>query len=154
MASAPPRKISRSKVYFFYDSIDPHLRNRNGLKKFIQQLFIKEGKKLGSLNYIFCTDRKLLEINRRFLKHDFYTDIITFDLSEEPGKISGEVYISVDRVKDNAKRMGESFSAEIHRVIFHGALHLCGYRDKSPKQTQEMRHKENQYLLNYGINVS
>jgi len=104
---------------------------------------------LGSLNYIFCTDRKLLEINRRFLKHDFYTDIITFDLSEEPGKISGEVYISVDRVKDNAKRMGESFSAEIHRVIFHGALHLCGYGDKREVEKRKMREREDHYITKY-----
>lgn len=154
MPSVSTHKISRSKVFFFYEAANPGLKKRIRLKKFVQEIFVHEGKKLGYLNYVFCTDKKILEINRRFLKHDFYTDIITFDLSEEPGKISGEVYISVDRVKDNAKRMGESFTSEIHRVIFHGALHLCGYRDKNLIDTRKMRQKENQYLSLYGTNVS
>ncbi len=149
MASSSTRKISRPKVYFFYESADPNLRNRIVLKKFIERLFIKEGKKLGSLNYIFCTDKKLLEINRRFLKHDFYTDIVTFDLSEEPGRIVGEFYISVDRVRDNAKKMGASFTSEIHRVMFHGALHLCGFDDKTPKESKKMRAIEDSLLSEY-----
>ncbi len=149
MASASTRKISKPKVYFFYDSADPQLRNRTRLKRFVQHIFIKEGKKLALLNYIFCTDKKLLEINRQFLKHDFYTDIITFNLPEGPDKINGEVYISVDRVKDNAKRMGESFTTEIHRVIFHGALHLCGYRDKRGAEILKMREREDYYLTKY-----
>lgn len=103
---------------------------------------------MDSINYIFCTDNALLKINRQFLNHDFYTDIITFDLSESTS-VRAEVYISVDRVKDNAQEIGVSFKSEVHRVIFHGALHLCGYKDKSKKEKEKMRRKEEFYLKKY-----
>jgi probable rRNA maturation factor len=139
---------SQSKVCFFFDGVRISLSNRNALKKFIESIFAKERKKLGSLNYIFCSDKRLLQINRDYLKHDYYTDIITFDLS--PGnKTEGEIYISIDRVRDNAKMEGTSFKSEIARVIFHGALHLCGYGDKSPKEIKQMRAKEDAYLNAY-----
>lgn len=101
-----------------------------------------------SINYIFCTDKALLEINRQFLSHDFYTDIITFDLSDAH-EIQAEIYISVDRVKDNATQLGVSFKSEMHRVVFHGVLHLCGYKDKSKQEKEEMRRMENLYLSKY-----
>lgn len=103
---------------------------------------------LESLNYIFVDDKRLLAINRDYLKHDYYTDIISFDLSAGPSK-TGEIYISIDRVKDNARQLGLSFKSELHRVVFHGALHLCGYKDKSARDSKLMRQKEEEYLALY-----
>ena len=119
------------------------------LKLQIEQLFIKERVVLDSLSYVFCSDEYLLKINREFLNHDFYTDIITFDLSETQVGVIGEIYISLDRVKENAAGLGISFSEELLRVLFHGALHLCGYRDKKKAEIMEMRKKEEQYLRLY-----
>ncbi len=119
------------------------------LKLQIEQLFIKERVVLDSLSYVFCSDEYLLKINREFLNHDFYTDIITFDLSEKQVGVIGEIYISLDRVKENAAGLGISFSEELLRVLFHGALHLCGYRDKKKAEIMEMRKKEEQYLRLY-----
>jgi probable rRNA maturation factor len=104
---------------------------------------------LDSLNYIFSTDQRLLQINRDFLKHDYYTDIITFELSPINQPIQGEVYISVDRVRQNAAALGETFSREIVRVIIHGALHLCGYSDKTKIEKAEMRAREEKYLRKF-----
>lgn len=118
------------------------------LKSFIESLFTKEKKKISSINYIFCSDKKLLAINQQFLSHDFYTDIITFDLSDS-GLIQAEVYISIDRIRDNAKTLNTTFKSELHRVIFHGSLHLCGYRDKTRGEQGEMRKKEDFYLSRY-----
>ena len=141
---------SKSKVYFFYEKGGFSLNQRENLKVFIEGLFKKEKKSLLSLNYIFCSDKRLLEINNQYLKHNYYTDIITFDLSESKETI-GEIYISIDRVKDNAKINGTSFKSELHRVVFHGALHLCGYGDKKPSEKILMTEKENKYLSLYGI---
>ncbi len=138
---------SVSKVCFFFE-VPVTLVRRNDLKQFIESIFRKEKKKLASVNYIFCSDKRLLEINQQFLQHDYYTDIITFDLSES-NETAAEIYISVDRVKDNAKTLGVSFRQELHRVVFHGALHLCGYGDKSKVQEQEMRTMEDYYLRKY-----
>lgn len=143
-----PLSFSKSKVYFFFQEVKISLTRRTGLKKFIGSIFRKEGKKLKSINYIFCTDKALLEINRQFLSHDFYTDIITFDLSDSE-EIQAEIYISVDRIRDNAAQLGTSFKSELHRVIFHGVLHLCGYKDKSQIDQAKMRKKEDLYLAYY-----
>ena len=141
MSTQPP-------IHFFFEKKDFRLDKRQSLKQFLHTLFRKEDKKLVSLNYIFCSDKRLLEINRQFLNHDYYTDIITFNLSG--GKsIEGEVYISIDRVRDNARTLGISFKQELHRVIFHGALHLCGYRDKKPAEIRKMREMENHCLSVY-----
>lgn len=139
---------SKSKVYFFFQQIEPGLKNRTALKSFIEKLFKKEGKKLRSINYIFCSDKDILKINKQYLKHDFYTDIISFDLSESD-QIVAEIYISTERVRENAKSLGTSFISEIHRVIFHGALHLCGYGDKTKSENVEMRKREDYYLNSY-----
>ena len=123
------------------------LKQRRLLKKFIIQLFIKEKKSLQSIDIIFCSDEYLLGINKQHLQHDFYTDIITFDLSESSANpIIGELYISIDRVKDNAALRDEKFSTELLRVIFHGLLHLCGFKDKSTREIKTMRQKEDEYL--------
>lgn len=139
---------SKSKVCFFFQGVKPSLTNRTKLKRYIQSIFKKEGKELESINYIFCTDKTVLEINRQFLLHDFYTDIITFDLSES-NAITAEVYISIDRAKENAAQIGVSIKSELHRVIFHGVLHLCGYKDKSKEEKEKMREKEEYYLKHY-----
>jgi rRNA maturation RNase YbeY len=139
---------SQSKVCFFYQGVKVTLQHRTRLKNYIQSILKKEERKLLSINYIFCTDKAVLEINRQFLSHDFYTDIITFDLSDT-NEIQAEIYISVDRVKENAAQLGVSFKSELHRVIFHGVLHLCGYKDKSKQDKEEMRGKENLYLHKY-----
>src|ERR1700677_5135555 len=119
-------------VQFFFLETTITLKERNKLKLFIVELFKKEKKAIGDLNYIFCSDKHLLSINKEFLQHDLYTDILTFDLSETKNRVDGEIYISLDRVRDNAVVFMSSLNKEFHRVIFHGALHLCGYKDKSP----------------------
>ena len=131
----------------FHELIKTNLPNRRQLKSFIPTIFLKEGKTLESLTIIFCSDEYLLEMNKQHLNHDFYTDIITFDLSEsKKTPIIGDLYISIDRIKDNASLNNFTFYNEILRVIFHGVLHLCGYKDKSGKHIKEMRSKENEYL--------
>lgn len=143
MRSTIPPSIS-----FFYET-PVSLKSRTDLKLFIQDIFRKEKKKLSNLNYIFCSDKRLLEINRQFLQHDYYTDIITFELSPAGTPIEGEIYISIDRVRDNAKQHQSSFTRELHRVIFHGVLHLCGFKDKTAAQEKLMREKEDYYLKRY-----
>jgi rRNA maturation RNase YbeY len=133
-------------IHFHFLEPGLTLTDRSRLKRFIASLFKKEGKKLVGLNYIFCSDDYLLDINRQYLKHDYYTDIVTFDLSEPGQPINAEIYISVDRVRDNARQFSSSLKQEIHRVIFHGALHLCGYGDKKKAEAVLMRKMEDKYL--------
>lgn len=116
------------------------------LKEAIASLMHEERRQFQSLDYIFCSDEYLLSINQSFLQHDELTDIITFDLSEDPLVIIGEIYISIERVKDNSLLFNTSFRDELLRVVFHGALHLCGYKDKSKKDEKEMRGKEDFYI--------
>jgi probable rRNA maturation factor len=123
------------------------LKDRRGVKSNLIILFKKERKTLSDLSYIFCSDERLLEINRQFLQHDFYTDIITFPLSEPNQPITAEIYISVDRIRENARDFGVSMKNELLRVIFHGALHLCGHGDKTPKEKAKMRQLEDKYLM-------
>lgn len=121
------------------------LKNKRAISSWITSAIIEEGKELAEVSYVFCSDDYLLKINQDHLNHDTYTDIITFDYTEN-GIISSEIYISVDRVKENAKGLGVAMLDEMHRVIIHGVLHLCGYKDKSDKQAAEMRAKEDYYL--------
>ncbi|BAV09736.1 rRNA maturation RNase YbeY [Filimonas lacunae] len=136
------------KVHFNYADRKLSLTGKENCKQHIEYLFSKEKKKLEEIRYIFCSDEYLLQINKDFLQHDYYTDIITFDLSEGDATTS-EVYISVDRVKENAITQGTTFTREMLRVLFHGALHLCGYKDKTKDQVSEMRKKEEQYILSF-----
>ena len=122
------------------------LRDRTRLKRFLASLFKKEKKRLGELQYIFCSDDYLLQINRQYLNHNYFTDIVTFDLSEKDQLINAEIYISVDRVRENAREFGSSLRQELHRVMFHGALHLCGYKDKTIAEKKIMRKMEDKYL--------
>jgi probable rRNA maturation factor len=140
-------------IQFFFLQQNISLSRRADLKKFIKALFKKEKKNLAGLTYIFCSDEYLLQINKTHLKHDYYTDIVSFDLSETPDAIIGEIYISTDRVRENAAQLGVSIKDEIHRVIFHGALHLCGYKDKTLKDIKKMRSAEDGYLADYFSNV-
>jgi rRNA maturation RNase YbeY len=119
------------------------------LKAFIEKAIKKEGLDIEALQYIFCSDKYILGINKSYLQHDYYTDIISFDLSETRGKLIGEVYISIDRVKDNAITHKTSFKEELLRVIFHGALHFCGYKDKKPSDIKKMRAQEDKWLKSY-----
>jgi len=140
---------SKSKVYFFFPNSSFTLKNRSFLKKFIEGIFKKEKKHLKRIDYIFCTDKDLLELNRKYLKHNFYTDILSFNLSDSSSQILAEVYISIERIRENAQTHKSSFFQELHRVIFHGALHLCGYNDKSKRETLNMRKKEDFYLFKF-----
>lgn len=136
-------------INFTPHEVKVNLKNKTKLKAFIKERFAKEGQKLRNLQYVFCTDEYLLQINQQFLQHDTFTDIVTFELGTEPGVTEGEIYISIDRVKENATKFEVSEEQELHRVIFHGALHLCGYKDKSKEQSATMRKKENEYLELY-----
>lgn len=141
-----------AKVFFHTADRQLTLANKTLLKSFIEALFKKEKQPLGEIRYIFCSDDYLLQINRDHLQHDYYTDIITFDLSEGEEIIS-EVYISKDRVRDNATTLSVPFATEMLRVLFHGALHLCGYKDKNKVQSAKMREMEELYLKKYAAYI-
>lgn len=128
------------------------LEKRLLLKHFLKRMNMQEGSKINGLSFVFCSDIFLLNINKSFLNHNYFTDIITFNLNTKRSeKAEGEIYISVDRVKDNAVKYGVSINKELHRVIFHGILHLCGYKDKTKKQQAVMRTMEDFYLKKFGI---
>jgi probable rRNA maturation factor len=135
--------------FYTADKAAKVLQNRQLLKLFIPQIFTYYKRDLVYLNYIFCSDEYLLQINRDHLNHDYYTDIITFNLSLDKKIIEGEVYISVDRVKENAKVNHTTFKNELHRVLFHGVLHLCGFKDKTRKEEAIMRSTEDYWLAQY-----
>lgn len=136
-------------ISFINNDRIPTLQNKLQLKKFIKKLFKYEKTALKSLSFIFCSDDYLLQVNKSFLKHNYYTDVITFNFNEPKNPVEGEVYISVDRIKENAKDLNTSFKKELHRVIFHAALHLCGYNDKKNREVILMRKKEDEYLEKY-----
>lgn len=129
------------------------LKEEAKIKAWIEKVLKQEGKTAGNIAYVFCADEFLLKINRQFLKHDFYTDIITFDypepnagISRKKEKLHGEIFISVDRVKDNALSFKQPFQKELMRTVIHGILHLCGYNDKTPSDKKRMRAKEEEAL--------
>lgn len=129
----------------FNNEIEFTLDNQDDLAIWITQTIDKEGFKLGELNYIFCSDEQLLEKNIEFLNHDTYTDIISFDYTM--GKlVSGDIFISIDRIKENSKTFNTSFQDELNRVMIHGVLHYCGYNDKTDDDKPLMRSKEDYYL--------
>jgi probable rRNA maturation factor len=143
--------LTKMPASFHDQDICSGLKQKRRLSAFIDGLIFKKlkGIKRISITYIFCSDEALLEMNRNFLKHDTYTDIITFDLGENETEVLGEIYISTDRVKDNAVKFGKEYLDELHRVIFHGALHLCGYKDKNKNDKEEMRRQEDKCLRQY-----
>ena len=142
-------RIDIDQIQFHYLDISFTFRNRTRLKFFLLECLQKEGFAVEAINYIFCTDAYLLEINKDYLKHDTYTDIVTFPLSPKDAPLLSDIYISIDRVKENAQTFHTSFVKELHRVIFHGSLHLAGYGDKTKEQAKRMRAKEEEYLQLY-----
>jgi rRNA maturation RNase YbeY len=139
-------KANTGQIYFHYMADPFHFEQRNRLKTFIKGLLRRERKRLDTINYIFCTDAYLLRLNKTHLKHNTLTDIITFEYNEVGEPLLSDIYISIERVKENATLFNSSFKRELQRVIFHGALHLCGFKDKTPEQSQLMRRKEEEYL--------
>jgi len=123
----------------------PGFVSKKELKRFVKELVAHEGKQLKELSLVFTDDECLLEVNKQYLNHDYFTDVITFDYSDFPN-VSGDVMISLDRVKDNAQSMNLDFETELYRVVFHGALHLCGYKDKKKEDAALMRSKEDFYI--------
>ncbi len=138
--------MSEASIEVFSEEIDFQYKTPDNLYSWIASTIKAEGKSLSYLNIIFCDDQYLLKINQDYLQHDYYTDIITFHYEEEAAPIEGELFISIDRVKDNAETLKVSFDAELHRVIIHGVLHLCGYGDKTEEEQAIMRSKEDAYL--------
>lgn len=133
-------------IQFFEEDIVYRLNDKTKVKAWVKDTIIAEGFKLSELNYIFCSDAYLLEINRQYLDHDTYTDIVTFDNSEEEGLIVSDIFISIPRIIENAAKFKVSETDELHRVIIHGALHLLGYKDKSAADKKKMTEKEDLYL--------
>lgn len=128
-------------ITFNIEDADPKLKNKRLLKSWIAKVADSYGLKTGDLAYVFCSDDRILEVNKEFLQHDYYTDIITFDYCEGD-TISGDMYISVDTVRTNSELYSTSFINEMHRVIIHGVLHLCGLKDKAPDDEKKMRKAE------------
>lgn len=131
-------------IQFFFEDIDK-IEIEANLSNRLENIILSEGKKPGEINYIFCDDEYLLKVNREYLKHDYYTDVITFDYVK--GKtISGDIFVSLPRIFDNAQTLSKDFESEFFRVLAHGLLHLCGYKDKTEEEIAEMRSKEDYYL--------
>lgn len=138
-------------VWYYEHHVKANLKNKRKLTAFLQQLVCDERKEVKriDLTYVFCNDEYLLYMNEQFLQHDTLTDIITFDLSEDATALHGEVYISTERVQENARKFQVQYEEELHRVIFHGALHLCGYKDKKASDKAIMRAQEDRCLQQY-----
>jgi rRNA maturation RNase YbeY len=138
--------MDQDSISFHNQSISFKLPQKTLVRKWLHRTAKKEGYKIYQLNYIFCSDQELLEINRNYLQHDTLTDIITFGLSEKNAPIEGDIFISIERVRENAKEFGELKSKELKRVMVHGILHLMGYKDKTKAHILEMRKKEEAYV--------
>jgi rRNA maturation RNase YbeY len=133
-------------IQFFEEDISYKLKNKALVRQWIKDTITAEGFKLKELTYVFCSDAYLLPLNQQFLDHDTFTDIITFDNSEVEGEIVGDIFISIERIRENAVKFNITETDELHRVIIHGALHLLGYTDKSVVTKQKMTQKEDEYL--------
>jgi len=133
-------------IQFFEEDITYKLKNKTQVRQWIKDTITAEGFKLKGLTYVFCSDAYLLTLNQQYLDHDTYTDIITFDNSEVEGNILGDIFISIERIRENAAKFSHSETNELHRVIIHGALHLLGYTDKSVVTKKKMTQKEDEYL--------
>ena len=134
-------------INYFYENVAP-ISDEEKRAEWLEKLILEEGKKPGDINYILCNDEYLLEINRQYLDHDYYTDIITFDYCK--GKIiSGDIFLSLQRVLDNASMLETKQEEELNRVLAHGILHLCGYKDKKEEEKKTMRYKEDYYIVKY-----
>ncbi len=132
-------------ILFHSEDVKMPKISKQGIKNWVKECISFEGKKLADVNFIFCSDSYLLEVNKQYLNHDYFTDIITFDYVEG-NLISGDIFISIDRVGENAKIYNVQFMNELYRIIIHGILHLIGYKDKDPSEKALMTEKENFYL--------
>ena len=139
-------------IAFFEEDINYKLKSKTLLRQWINDTIRAEGYKLSELTYIFCSDAYLLNINQQYLDHDTYTDIITFDNSERDDVVLGDIFISIERIRENAAKYNVPETDELHRVIIHGVLHLLGYTDKSTANKQKMTEKEDFYLGKRGFN--
>lgn len=135
-----------ASISYFTEDTTFQITQKRSLSSWIKQAILEEGYQLELLNFIFCSDNYLLSINKQYLDHDYFTDIITFGQSEDPSTIEGDIFISIDRVKENADIFNTQFSQELFRVMIHGVLHLCGYADHSSQEKEQMRNKETYYL--------
>jgi probable rRNA maturation factor len=134
-------------INYFFENIDPKKIDSN-ISTWLEDLIVSESRKPGDINYIFCDDDYLLKVNQDYLDHDYYTDIITFDYVK--GKtISGDIFVSLPRILDNASTLSQDFESEFRRVLAHGLLHLCGYKDKTEEEASTMRQKEDFYINRY-----
>ncbi len=138
-------------IQFFEEDITYKLKNKTAVRQWITETIQAEGYKLKELTYIFCSDNYLLQINQQYLNHDTFTDIITFDNSDIAATIVGDIFISIDRIRENAIKFDITEADELHRVIIHGALHLLGYKDKKPAEKEKMTFKEDFYLKMRGF---
>ncbi len=134
------------QIQFFAEAIEFTLRDKNVARLWLSNLILVEGYQLQHINFIFCDDKYLHKINLKYLNHDNYTDIITFDNSTIKKTIESDIFISIQRIKENAKDLHIPFKNELYRVLCHGVLHLCGYKDKSARAKQRMTAKEDYYL--------
>jgi probable rRNA maturation factor len=133
-------------IQFFNEDVEFKVPNPRKTKLWLKNIIESEGFGLNQINYIFCSDEYLLSINQQYLNHDFYTDIITFDNSDEEQTIEGDIFISIDRIKENAEQLSKVFNEELLRVLVHGVLHLVGYDDHEDKDELLMREKEDSYI--------
>ena len=133
-------------IQFFSEGVSYELDRENDVQQWLLDLVKDEQLQAGVINYIFCNDEYLLELNQKFLDRNTLTDVIAFDYSEEEEEVSGDVFISIERIQENAVKFNQSVDSELLRVIAHGILHLCGYEDKDDSQKQEMTAKEDKYL--------
>ncbi len=142
-------------IRYYTDSCNYRLPKKRLTSQWLTDLISSEGYLLGDINYIFCSSDRLLAMNREFLQHDYYTDVITFDYSDliEEKEISGDIFIDVDTVRDNARQFGFRSIDEMRRVVVHGVLHLCGYKDKSIAEGKKMRLMEDKYLKYWQIDT-
>ena len=138
-------------IHFFKEDVKFRLLHSNELKQWIFKAFKSNKKNIQQINYIFCSDQYLLQMNKQYLKHNYFTDIITFDNSSDPKKKEADIFISIDRVKANAKAFKIPFKDELHRVMIHGALHLIGYDDKKPENKKKMKRAEDAWLEKRGF---
>lgn len=132
-------------ISFYNEQVSMPSIKKTLMRDWIKRVVTAHGKRLGEISYIFCDDEKILEVNRQYLQHDYYTDIITFDYTVGD-KISGDLFISLDTVRSNAELFKQSYDDELHRVIIHGVLHLCGINDKGPGEREIMEKNENEAL--------
>ncbi|MGM9759137.1 MAG: rRNA maturation RNase YbeY [Parabacteroides sp.] len=132
-------------IQFYAEEIELPALRQEELRQWVREVARSYGKRAGDISYIFCSDEKILEVNRQYLQHDYYTDIITFDYTNG-NKISGDLFISLDTVRTNAEQFGATYAEELHRTIIHGILHLCGINDKGPGEREIMEANENKAL--------